>query len=450
MAQSGNRSVAPRAVSSWMMPKGVKFGDTSRLKLMPIQETDEENTLKVATRAVGLNFADVFTILGYYKAANLVRTSTNDAFVPGLEFAGIVLEDSSDGEFKRGDRVYGFTRFGAYSDIVHAKPSSLRRLPDNWTYEQGAAFLVNALTAFYGLVVVAGMPNISSIQDRDGPFVVVVQSAAGGVGLLASEIAARRGAIVVGIVGSESKTNTFYERISPLCPHTQCLVRRDNANEYATGLATAICRARSQATGLSPPQYNTAADLVEAGWGCDVLMESYGGKYFNPSLNLMNPCGSIATYGSTTYNGSPSNKTRLPFLPLVWKYLRRPMLDPGELIGRNVRVGGFNLIFLTENTRDLSKVLQDCITCLSGNDNGDSLEAVTPPVVGHVFGFDNEAVDALTALRSGATVGKVVLSNPNNPALSNVPETFMANNDVTSENTETQHKQSLFNPYRYR
>jgi hypothetical protein len=126
------------------------------------------------------------------------------------------------------------------------------------------------------------------------------------------------------------------------------------------------------------------------------------------------------------------------------------MLDPGELIGRNVRVGGFNLIFLTENTRDLSKVLQDCITCLSGNDNGDSLESVTPPVVGHVFGFDNEAVDALTALRSGATVAKVVLSNPNNPALSNVPETFMANNDVTSENTETQHKQSLFNPYRYR
>ena len=129
------------------------------------------------------------------------------------------------------------------------------------------------------------------------------------------------------------------------------------------------------------------------------------------------------------------------------------MLDPGELVGRNLRVGGFNLIFLTENTRDLSKVLQDCITCLSGgNDNGDSLDSVTPPVVGRIFSFDNEAVDALTALRSGTTVGKVVLSNPNNPALSNVPEIFMANNNVTSDKTETQLKQSLsiFNPYRYR
>ena len=243
MAQSGDRR---SVVSSWMMPQGVKFGDTSRLKLLPSMNDSSKDTLKVATRAVGLNFADVFTVLGYYKAANLVRTSsTNAAFVPGLEFAGIVLEDSRDGEFKRGDRVYGFTRFGAYSDIVHAKPSSLRRLPDGWTYEQGAAFLVNALTAFYGLVIVAGMPDLQSIQDRDSPFVVVVQSAAGGVGLMASEIAARRGAIVVGIVGSESKTRTFYERISPLCPHAQCLVRRNNANEYATGLATAICRARS-------------------------------------------------------------------------------------------------------------------------------------------------------------------------------------------------------------
>lgn len=104
MAQSGDRSSSVAPSRAWMMPQGVKFGDTSRLKLLPIQETDSsKDTLKVATRAVGLNFADVFTVLGYYKAANLVRTSTNAAFVPGLEFAGIVLEDSRDGEFQRGD-----------------------------------------------------------------------------------------------------------------------------------------------------------------------------------------------------------------------------------------------------------------------------------------------------------------------------------------------------------
>jgi len=410
MAQNSN--TAPRA---WTVPIGVSFGDLQRLQLQPmIENNNTANTVKVATRAVGLNFADVFTLLGYYNAANLVRNG--GAFCPGLEFAGVVTQDSQ--EFRKGERVYGFTRFGAYSDLVEAKPTSLRRLPHSWTFEQGASFLVNALTAWHGLVTVAGMPNYTEIQERKCPFVVVIQSAAGGVGLWASEIAARRGALVVGIVGDESKTRTFYERLRLICPYAQCLVRRNNVEEYAHGLATAICRARSQATGLEPPEWKTAADLLEAGWGCDVLMESYGGKYFQPSMNLMNAGGSIATYGSSTYNGAASN-TRLPFLPLVWKYLRRPMVDPGVLVGRNLRIGGFNLIFLTENTRELSKALEDCIACLSGSDNhsADALYFVTPPVVGSVYSFDNGAVDALTALRSGTTVGKVVLSNTNNPML---------------------------------
>lgn len=414
-----SRVLPPRA---WTVPQDVSFGDLERLRLQPIDNPDTEsieNTVQVATRAVGLNFADVFTLLGYYKAANLVRTKNKNAFVPGLEFAGVVMEDSND--FQKGERVYGFTRFGAYSDVISVKPSNLRRLPSKWSFEQGAAFLVNALTAWYGLVTVAGMPDCRK-EEREDPFVVVVQSAAGGVGLWASEIAARRGALVVGIVGDESKTHTFYERLRLKCPHAQCLVRRDNAEDYAHGLASAICRARSLATGLAEPKWESASDLREAGWGCDVLMESYGGKYFQPSMDLMNAGGSIATYGSTTYNGAASN-TRLPLLPLVWKFLRRPMLDPGELVGRNLRVGGFNLIFLTENTRQLSKVLEDCIACLSGTDDhsDDALESVTPPVVGRVYSFDTGAIDALTALRSGSTVGKVILSNPNNPVLSGLP-----------------------------
>jgi alcohol dehydrogenase len=372
---------------------------------------------------VGLNFADVFTILGYYTAANLVRTETNQAsFVPGLEFAGVVLEDGDGGGFCKGDRVYGFKRFGAYSDLVQVPPTQLRKLPSNWTFEQGAAFLVNALTAWYGLVTVAGMTDCKqhNAEGSDNPVVVVVHSAAGGVGLWACEIAARLGALVVGIVGDERKTTTFYDRIRPLCPFAQCLVRRSNAREFAKGLASAICRARSQATGLVAPDWTDASDLVQAGWGANVLMESYGGQYFQPCMDLMNAGGSIATYGSTTYNGSGSG-TRLPFLSLVLKYLQRPIVDPGELTGRNLRVGGFNLIFLTENTKELSQALEDCIACLSGTDDRSAcaLESVTPPVVGNVYNFDNGAIDALTALRSGKTVGKVVLSNKNNPLLTN-------------------------------
>jgi hypothetical protein len=59
--------------------------DLQRLVLQPfVEDTKEDATaIPVATRAVGLNVADVFTLLGYYTAANLVRTKTNQAFVPG-------------------------------------------------------------------------------------------------------------------------------------------------------------------------------------------------------------------------------------------------------------------------------------------------------------------------------------------------------------------------------
>ena len=224
--QVKSKQAQPRA---WTVPAGVAFGDLNRLKLLPCEEYSDdggEESVLVATRAVGLNFADVFTLLGYYKAANLVRTDHNNAFVPGLEFSGVVLEDC--GDFCKGDKVYGFTRFGAYSDLVRAKPSALRKLPSNWSFQEGAAFLVNALTAWYGLVTVAGMPDCHRTQPlQEESCVVVIHSAAGGVGLWASEIAARRGALVVGIVGHESKVQTFYQRIRPLV--SICSVLGDDA-----------------------------------------------------------------------------------------------------------------------------------------------------------------------------------------------------------------------------
>jgi NADPH:quinone reductase-like Zn-dependent oxidoreductase len=411
---SSSTITAPRA---WTIPKGVSFGDLSRLVLQPSSQEEDPipiNMVKVATRAVGLNFADVFTVLGYYKAANLVRTEEKNAFVPGLEFSGIVLEDYKN-EFMRGDRVYGFTRFGAYSDVVKVPPTSLRKLPSNWSFEEGAAFLVNALTAWHGLVTVAGMPTV---DKKERAFVVVVHSAAGGVGLWASEIAARRGALVVGVVGQESKIEVFQERIRSHCPEAQCIVRSNSASKYTKDLQAAIVTARCIAARQQAPRFESSQDLTEQEWGADIVMECYGGLYFQSSLDLLNPGGSLATYGSTTYNGSGVGN-RLAFLPLVWKYLQRPRIDPGELTGRNIRVGGFNLIFLTERKAELSKALEDCIACLGGgNDRSvDALKCATPPIVGRVFDFDKGADEALRALRSGMTVGKVVLTNEKNPML---------------------------------
>ena len=68
---------------------------------------------------------------------------------------------------------------------------------------------------------------------------------------------------------------------------------------------------------------------------------------------------------------------------------------------------------MTENTNELERELNECIKCLGSSDYPD-LEKVTPPVIGEVFDFKTQAVTAMEKLKSGKTVGKIVLSNVDN------------------------------------
>ena len=61
---------------------------------------------RVAVKAIGLNFADIFACQGLYSA------TPKGSFIPGLEFAGVV-EEVHGAPFTPGDRVVGLTRFGA-------------------------------------------------------------------------------------------------------------------------------------------------------------------------------------------------------------------------------------------------------------------------------------------------------------------------------------------------
>ena len=118
-------------------------GSLNRLR----RETDEleppgSGHARVAVGAIGLNFADVFACLGLYSA------TPKGAFVPGLEFAGTV-EAVGDGVrvVAPGDQVIGLTRFGGYATHVDADARYLRPLPAGWSFADGAAMPVQAITA---------------------------------------------------------------------------------------------------------------------------------------------------------------------------------------------------------------------------------------------------------------------------------------------------------------
>src|SRR5206468_10326407 len=87
----------------------------------------------------------------------------------GYEVSGLV-DAVGDGvtTVRTGDRVVATTRFGGQSELVVVPPAAVFRLPEGWTFEQGAAFPVVYLTAHHMLVRVAAARRGETVlvQDR--------------------------------------------------------------------------------------------------------------------------------------------------------------------------------------------------------------------------------------------------------------------------------------------
>ncbi len=193
---------------AWRLPKAGSLARLTRVtEPLPPPGPGEAT---VRAEAIGLNFADVFACLGLYSA------TPEGSFIPGLECAGVVVAvgPGVDG-VRPGDRVMAVTRFGGYATRLNVDVRQLHPLPEGWSFAEGAAWPVQALTAWYALCA------LGEVAPGDA---VLVHSAAGGVGLHALEIAGSLGARVVATVGSEAK-RSFLARARGVDP--EAVVVRD-------------------------------------------------------------------------------------------------------------------------------------------------------------------------------------------------------------------------------
>ncbi|MEO0733034.1 MAG: alcohol dehydrogenase catalytic domain-containing protein, partial [Bacteroidota bacterium] len=170
----------------------LKAGSLANLKLVEAPlPPPAPGEVTVAVGAIGLNFADVFAIWGLYGA------TPPGVFTPGLEYAGTITAVGADVDAVTvGQRVMGVTRFGGYTTALNIDHRYVLPLPATWTLAEGAAYLVQALTAYYGLV---------RLGDLQAGQTVLIHSAAGGVGTFAGRIARQLGAHTIGTVGSAAK-----------------------------------------------------------------------------------------------------------------------------------------------------------------------------------------------------------------------------------------------------
>jgi len=212
--------------------------------------------IRVKQHAAGVNFVDCYFRAGAYPAPGGLP------FIAGNEGAGEVVElGAGVSEFKPGDRVAYVSGPGCYAAERVLPADRAVKLPANIGYEQAAAMMLKGMTVAYLLrrtfKVEKGMN-------------VLIQAAAGGIGLIFCQWANQLGANVIGTVGTKEKAELARANG---CHHT--ILYRDE-------------------------DFVARVKEITGGRLCEVVYDSIGKATFPGSLDCLRPLGMFVSFGASS------------------------------------------------------------------------------------------------------------------------------------------------------
>ena len=220
-------------------------------EVLTIEDAPEPRPLPtevlVRVKAIGLNPLEARLRAGEFPLMG------RPPFVLGWDVSGVVGEAPQTWRFRPGEEVFGMPLFpraaNAYAEVVAAPALHLVRKPASLSHVEAAALPVVGLTAWQGLVDLAGVTE----GDR-----VLVHGGGGGVGHVAIQIAKALGAYVI---------------------------------------ATASGSKRKFVGGLGADEVidYTAVDFTEAVRDIDVVLDTIGGETVRRSLRVLRPGGHLVT-----------------------------------------------------------------------------------------------------------------------------------------------------------
>jgi NADPH:quinone reductase len=232
----------------------------------------------VRIEAAGVNFADTMSASGGYPG------TPKPPLVAGREFCGTRVSN--------GERVMGYTQWGAFAEFISARSSLLWPVPMGWSAEEGAAFPVNFFTAYLAYWK-AGL-----LEQAKGSH-VLIHAVAGGVGTAAVQIGKILGVEMYGTSSSDEKL----QRVKEL------------------GLQHPI--------NYKERDYQDAIKQLTNGEGVDVVFEMLGGEHTIKSVRCLRDFGRVIAYGSATG--------------------QRGQIEVGSLYAKGASVHGLWLTYLSAN-----------------------------------------------------------------------------------------------------
>jgi NADPH:quinone reductase-like Zn-dependent oxidoreductase len=340
--------------------KAVVQTGTGGPEVLQVQERPDPavgpGEVRIAVRAAGINFADTMARLGLYPDA------PKPPCVLGYEVAGTV-ESVGEGvsEHSVGDRVVAGTRFGGHAELVVVPAEQALPLPEQFSFEQGAAFPVNYGTAYAALVVMGSLRG----GDR-----VLIHAAGGGVGTAATQIARNIGAEIFGTAS----------------PGKHEAIRAQGVNHPIDYRSL---------------DFEAETMRITGGEGVDLVIDALGPTSFRKDYRLLRPGGRMVMYGLSegTREGRrdiPAMLKSLTRMPLAtmpwWKSL--------AVMNENKGVFGLNMLKWWEREGNLDRVTEPLMADVAAG----RLE----PVVAESFPFER-AGEAHRFIAERRNVGKVVL-----------------------------------------
>lgn len=319
-----------------------RLGGPEVLEVREVPEPQPKpNEVLVRVEAVGVNFADTHSTRGSYPG------TPPPPYVAGREFAGVV-----EGT---GERVMGYTQYGAAAERVAISRKLIWPQPQGWTSVQSAAFPVNFFTAYLAYWKAGLTPDAMEpiLIQREGKRRALIHAVAGGVGTAAVQIGKLLDIETFGTASSDEKL------------------------------------ARVQKLGLDHPinykqtDYEVPIQELTNGEGVDAVFEMLGGEHTAKSLRCCREFGRVIIYGTATGE--------------------RQKFDVNAMMSKSLSAHG---LWLTVLSRDHQLINR-------------SLHAMQPwieqgslhPEVGHVLPME-QAAEAHRLMLQRANYGKIVLTVP--------------------------------------
>lgn len=268
-------------------------GGPENLKLieMPRPKPAADEAL-VKVELSGVNFIDVYFRTGFYRAPETPVQL-------GSEASGVVVEAGAKSPFQQGQRVVYAMARGSYAEYAAVPTRQLALLPDNISFEEGAAVMLQGMTAHY--------LTHSTFRLERGQ-TCLIHAASGGTGLLLIQLAKLTGATVIGTVGTEAKAQLAREYGAD---HTILYTQTDFASEVKR---------------------------ITEGIGVHVVYDSVGKDTFEKSLDCLRTRGMMVSFGQSS--GAIGSVDPLVLSQKGSLFLTRPSLGhyisgPGELQQRS-------------------------------------------------------------------------------------------------------------------